>query len=230
MALIHRTTMRPTKLELLADWLPTRAWYAAGPHAPAPVKAGGFRLDDPEGEVGVEFMVVTDGEGPDAVAYLVPLTYRGKPLDGAEHALIGTSEHGVLGTRWIYDGAHDPVLVGELYALLAGRAVPQQQSVSDAVDPTVAAVLDAAAVTTGDAEPLEAVDGAGHTDIRVRVGGEGAEPLTLRVRRVLRPAGGDGEHGEDAALGGVTAEWTPVGAEGGEDTPVRGAFVTVHRP
>ncbi|MFH8255315.1 maltokinase N-terminal cap-like domain-containing protein [Streptomyces roseolus] len=227
MALIHHTTMRPTKLELLADWLPTRAWYAAGPHAPRPVKAGGFRLDDPEGEVGVEFMVVTDGEGPDAVAYLVPMTYRGKPLDGAEHALIGTSEHGVLGTRWIYDGVHDPVLVGELYALLAGRAVPQQQSVSDAADPTVAAVLDAAAVATGDVEPLGAVDGAGHTDIRVRVG-DGAEPLTLRLRRVLRPTA---EDGGAAALGTLTAEWTPAGPEGGpEGTAVRGAYVTVHRP
>ncbi|MFF5504008.1 1,4-alpha-glucan branching protein [Streptomyces roseolus] len=227
MALIHRTTMRPTKLELLADWLPTRAWYAAGPHAPRPVKAGGFRLDDPEGEVGVEFMVVTDGEGPDAVAYLVPMTYRGKPLDGAEQALIGTSEHGVLGTRWIYDGAHDPVLVGTLYALLAGRAVPQQQSVSDAVDPTVAAVLDASAVTPGDPEPLGAVDAAGHTDIRLRAG-DGAEPLTLRLRRVLRPAA---EGGDDTALGTVTAEWTPAGPENSpERTPVRGAFVTVHRP
>ncbi|NML51025.1 1,4-alpha-glucan branching protein [Streptomyces sp. R302] len=227
MALIHRTTMRPTKLELLADWLPTRAWYAAGPGAPRPVKAGGFRLDDPEGEVGVEFMVVTDGEGPDAGAYLVPMTYRGKPLDGAGHALIGTSEHGVLGTRWIYDGAHDPVLVRELYALLVGRAVPQQQSVSDAADPTVAAFLDTAAAATGNAEPVEAVDGAAHTDIRVRVGDE-AEPLTLRLRRVLRPAA---EDGADAALGGVTAEWTPAGPDAGPaSAPVRGAYVTVHRP
>jgi hypothetical protein len=37
-------------------------------------KAGGFRLDDPQGEVGIEFMVVTDTAGPQPVAYLVPLT------------------------------------------------------------------------------------------------------------------------------------------------------------
>ncbi|MFD8013684.1 1,4-alpha-glucan branching protein [Streptomyces sp. NPDC058955] len=220
MATVHHTTMRPTKLELLADWLPTRPWYAAGPEAARPVKAGGFRLDDPEGEVGIEFMAVTDGEGPDAVAYLVPMTYRGKPLDGAEHALIGTSEHGVLGTRWIYDGAHDPVLLAELYALLAGRAVPQHQSVSDAADPTVAAVLDAAAGTGAAVEAAEATDGADHTDVRLRVPDADA-PVTLRFHRVLRPTRDD-----DTVLGRVTAEWTPAGAP---EAPARGTYVTVRQ-
>ncbi|MFF9342504.1 1,4-alpha-glucan branching protein [Streptomyces sp. NPDC014773] len=217
MALIHRTTMTPTKLELIADWLPRRAWYAGGADGPRPVRAGGFRLDDPEGEVGIEFMVVADGEGPEAVAYLVPMTYRGKPLDGAEHALIGTSEHGVLGTRWIYDGAHDPVLVRELTALLDGRAVPQQQSVSDAVDETVAV---AAVPGLRAAGPAEAVDGAGHTEVRVRAEGD-AGALVLRLHRVLRPGGAG-----DGALGGVTAEWAPAGAGG---AAARGAYVSVHR-
>ncbi|WP_418957421.1 maltokinase N-terminal cap-like domain-containing protein [Streptomyces tritici] len=134
MAIIHRTTMSPTKLELLADWLPRQPWYEAGGGAPEPVKAGGFRLDDPEGEVGIEFMVVTDA----SAAYLVPLTYRGAPLEGAAgEALIGTSEHGVLGTRWIYDGVHDPVLAAQVLALFRGEAEPQAQSESDAPDPTV---------------------------------------------------------------------------------------------
>jgi hypothetical protein len=50
---------------------------------------------------------------------------RGAPLDGADQALIGTSEHGVLGRRWVYDGTHDPVLVAQLLALLQGHAEPQ---------------------------------------------------------------------------------------------------------
>ncbi|MFE6229044.1 1,4-alpha-glucan branching protein [Streptomyces sp. NPDC057854] len=224
MATIHRTTMRPTKLELLAAWLPTRTWYAAGSEAPRPAKAGGFRLDDPEGEVGIEFMAVTDGEGPGAVTYHVPMTYRGKPLDGAEHALIGTSEHGVLGTRWIYDGAHDPVLVAALHALLAGRAVPQQQSVSDAADPTVTAALDAPAVAAAPVEPAGATDGADHTDVRLRVPGADA-PLTLRLHRVLRPAPA-ADTGDGAVVGRVTAEWTPAGADG---QPERGDYVTVRQ-
>jgi len=137
MASIHHTTMKPTKLELLADWLPKQPWYTGG-GAPEPVKAGGFRLDDPEGEVGIEFMVVVDTAAPDPVAYLVPMGYRGATLEGMpEGSLIGTSEHGVLGPRWLYDGAHDPVVTAQLRALMQGKAVPQHQNESDTPDPTV---------------------------------------------------------------------------------------------
>ncbi|MEV4114634.1 hypothetical protein [Nonomuraea sp. NPDC049695] len=114
MAVIHHTALKPTKLELLTSWLPSRPWYVGGAGGPELAKAGGFRLDDPEGEVGIEFMVVTDTSGTHPTSYLVPLTYRGAPLDGAEHALVGTMEHGVLGRRWAYDGCHDPVLVAQL--------------------------------------------------------------------------------------------------------------------
>ncbi|MGV9241800.1 maltokinase N-terminal cap-like domain-containing protein, partial [Streptomyces nigra] len=69
MAIIHRTTLTPTKLELLASWLPSRPWYA-GSGAPRPEKAGGFRLDDPKGEVGIEFMVITEVSAPGAAGYL----------------------------------------------------------------------------------------------------------------------------------------------------------------
>ncbi|MFF1679649.1 1,4-alpha-glucan branching protein [Streptomyces sp. NPDC058256] len=138
MASIHRTTMTPTKLELLTGWLPKQSWYAGDAATPELVKAGGFRLDDPEGAVGIEFMVVVDTSGQEPVAYLVPMSYRDAALDGAQaEALIGTSEHGVLGTRWIYDGVHDPVLMAQLAALLRGEAIPQQQSESDTPDPTV---------------------------------------------------------------------------------------------
>jgi hypothetical protein len=39
------------------------------------------------------------------------MTYRAAPLDGAEEWLIGTTEHSVLGTRWVYDAVADPVFV-----------------------------------------------------------------------------------------------------------------------
>ena len=61
MAEIHRTTLAPSKLELLARWLPRQPWYAGGSCSPALQKAGGFRLDDPLGEVGIEFMYVRTG-------------------------------------------------------------------------------------------------------------------------------------------------------------------------
>jgi hypothetical protein len=131
-ATIYDTTMSPNKLELLARWLPQQAWYAGT--VDGLTRAGGFRLDDPDGEVGIEFMVVTSATG---ATYLVPMTYRGGPLDGADDALIGTAEHGVLGTRWIYDGEHDPVLRAQLAALLRGEVLAQAQSKSDTPDPTV---------------------------------------------------------------------------------------------
>jgi hypothetical protein len=137
MAYIHNTTMTPTKLELLTEWLPKQSWYVGDGGTPELVKAGGFRLDDPEGAVGIEFMVVVD-TAREPVAYLVPMGYRDAALEGVPgEALIGTSEHGVLGLRWIYDGVHDPVVMAQLGALLRGEAIPQHQNESDSPDPTV---------------------------------------------------------------------------------------------
>jgi hypothetical protein len=139
MAIIHNTTMNPSKLELLAAWLPGQPWYRRTGREPDLARAGGFRLDDPQGEVGMEFMVVTDGAGDRATAYQVPMTYRAGALAGAVGALIGTSEHGVLGLRWLYDGVQDPVLRAQLDALIRGEARAQAQSVSNTADPTVIA-------------------------------------------------------------------------------------------
>ncbi|MFF5445173.1 1,4-alpha-glucan branching protein [Streptomyces sp. NPDC012888] len=184
MAVIHRTTMTPGKLELLTSWLPGRPWYE-GDGTPDLARAGGFRLDDPAGEVGIEFMVVTDASGGTPVAYHVPLTYRGAPLPGAEDALVGTSEHGVLGRRWIYDGTRDPVLTAQLAELLRGRAQPQMQSESDVPDtsvhvtaggtgtPEVVRVLTAGAAPAGAAGSVTATwrlpDGTEHRGVYVLV-------------------------------------------------------------
>ncbi|MFI5776656.1 1,4-alpha-glucan branching protein [Nocardia sp. NPDC051570] len=136
MATVYDTTMSPGKVELLTRWLPRQPWYL-GTGTPRLQRVGGFRLDDPAGAVGIEFYLATDDSGPDPVVYHVPMTYRGAALSGAENALIGTSEHGVLGMRWIYDGEHDPVLLHTAAALLAGTTVAQHQVSSDTVDPTV---------------------------------------------------------------------------------------------
>ncbi|MCC0093895.1 1,4-alpha-glucan branching protein [Streptomyces flavotricini] len=219
MAVVHRTTMTPGKLELLASWLPTQPWYqdpGAG-RAPQPARAGGFRLDDPQGEVGIEFMAVRDGAGDRPVTYHVPLTYRGAALDGAEHALIGTSEHGVLGRRWIYDGAHDPVLVERLYALVRGEAEPQAQSESDTPDPSVTGWY-AGAGGPGPVTILGVSAGPEATDVLVRT--PSGRP-TLSIRRILRPAPA-GEDTADRPLGHVTAEWTLPDA-----TSARGRYAVV---
>jgi hypothetical protein len=105
MALLYRAELRPTKLELLTGWLPTRPWYQ-GSAAPDLRRVASYRFDDPAGEVGIETLLVRAGAGP---LLQVPLTYRGAPLDFGDEWLVGTTEHSVLGPRWVYDGCGDPV-------------------------------------------------------------------------------------------------------------------------
>ncbi|NBE54794.1 maltokinase N-terminal cap-like domain-containing protein, partial [Streptomyces boluensis] len=197
MALIHQTTLKPTKLELLTDWLPTRPWFAGeAARVPELAKVGGFRLDDPEGEVGIEFMVVTDTSGEHPVTYHVPLSYRGAPLDGAEDGLITTLEHGVLGTRWVYDGSRDPVVLAQVLALLQGRTEAQAQSETDTPDPSVVAHCDGPVLGTGvgvgvgvGVASLSASDTADGTVIAVRTaaGPGGPAGVELWISRVLVP-------------------------------------------
>ncbi|MEU3724004.1 1,4-alpha-glucan branching protein [Streptomyces sp. NPDC031705] len=209
MAIIHHTTLSPTKLELLTGWLPLRPWYRGAEGSAQLEKAGGFRLDDPEGEVGVEFMVAADTSGEEPVAYLVPLTYRGAPLEGAEAGLIGTLEHGVLGTRWVYDGAHDPVMVEQLLALLAGRTSAQAQGETDTPDPTVEVRAEGAGVRPGLTGPGKVGDTGAGTEILVGPPGQDGA-LTLTLTRVLRPGAAAGK----GLLGQVLAGWSaPGGAE-----------------
>ena len=141
------------------------------------------------------------------------MTYRGERLEGADAALIGTSEHGVLGNRWIYDGTRDPVCVDRLFALLQGAAEPQAQSVSDTPDPTVTRSYSWAPGL----EWVEVGDGPDGTDITARTD-DG--PVTVRVNRVLH-AGEDRRIDEPVPVGEVAAPWrTP-------DGEVRGRYVVV---
>src|SRR6478735_9869315 len=109
MGIVHHTaTLSPTKQELVEAWLPSRSW-AEGRRVAA--KVAEYRFDDPDGEVGVETILWrTD----DDTVLQTPLTYRAAPLDGAEAHLIGTTDHSVLGRRWVYDGCGDPVWAATL--------------------------------------------------------------------------------------------------------------------
>jgi hypothetical protein len=94
MALIHQATLSPTKVELLAAWLPGRSWFPGAPGSPT---------------------------------YQVPLTYRGAPLEGGDDWLVGTLEHSVLGTRWVYDATGDLVYAEALaQAVLTGSGQAQE--------------------------------------------------------------------------------------------------------
>ena len=141
MAEIHTTaSISPTKLELVAPWMAHQRWYAAKGRLPVLRRLWSWRLDDPAGQVGVETLLLVDEGDTVPVVYQVPLTYRGAPLDGAQHALVGTMEHSVLGRRWVYDAPHDPVYAAQLLALTLGSAVAQAGGVSDTPEPGVVGV------------------------------------------------------------------------------------------
>jgi hypothetical protein len=222
MAIIHDTTMSPGKLELLTSWLPAQPWYVDTGRTPELAKAGGFRLDDPEGEVGIEFMVVTDRSGYQVTTYQVPLTYRAQALAGAGRGLIGTAEHGVLGRRWIYDGTCDLVLVAQLVALIQGDAQPQAQSVSSTPDPTVTGrpVTAGSLTAIGSAATASGPFG---TDLRVQTSGPdsmGNGQLIVRINRILHPGDGAATAGE-AGQPCLSATWRlPDG------TRIRGILAT----
>jgi Maltokinase N-terminal cap domain len=120
MALVHRATLSPSKQELIESWLPTRSW--ASGHAMTG-KLAEYRFDDPAGDVGVETILWRTDDG---AVLQTPLTYRAAPLAGAQAHLIGTSEHSVLGRRWVYDGCGDPVWAATLTAaILTGGSQAQ---------------------------------------------------------------------------------------------------------
>src|SRR5829696_4514640 len=111
MALFHRATVKPTKSELIAEWVLTQPW---GPPADASIEViGSYRLDDPDGRVGMETHLIRAG----GTLLQIPLTYRDEPMDGADDAFIVEMHHSVLGTRCVYDGLRDPRLVVMLAAV-----------------------------------------------------------------------------------------------------------------
>jgi hypothetical protein len=141
-------TLTPSFREFMPQWLARQHWYL-GVEVPMLGPVGAFRLEDPDGEVGIETQLMTDGDE----VYQVPMTYRGAAL--AEGALIATAEHSVLGTRWIYDATTDPVWEAELLRLVqaggsggpSGRGGTQEVEVhGELLVPGIVLTADTAAI------------------------------------------------------------------------------------
>lgn len=207
MALIHQATLRPTKLELLAAWLPARRWYA-GP-AGAVSRVATFRFDDPAGAVGIETMLVRVGDGP---ICQVPLTYRGAPLDGGDEWLLGTADHSVLGQRWIYDGAGDPVYAAALASAILGNTGQAEEftEVDGGLEPREPSMAIASSATAGTTVPaVTAVRRVTEDDPTVIT----TDTVELSVRRRL----------DNGGLTGTTL----TGTWPGQTTPVSLAAATI---
>lgn len=179
MAHVHpRAQLVPSKQELVDGWLPTREWWDGVRRT----TVAAFRLDDPDGEVGLEGFVL--GAGSDAPDLFVPLTYRAAPLEGAEEHLVGTTEHSVLGTRWVYDACADPVFAQVLarVVLTGGHGGDREftdESGTRRVEPTTAQVRGDGSAGTAP----EVTEARPHDEGTVTVVDAGA--LQLVVARVL---------------------------------------------
>jgi hypothetical protein len=182
----------PSKRDLVAAWLEGQPW--AGPGDVEVI--GGYRFDDPDGEVGVEAILLRRGDLP----LHVPLTYRGAPLTGGDAHLVGTMQHSVLGDRWVYDALGDPVALACFVRALRGE---QEQApleiwdggtLVDRLEPQVRVRMEPG-------RPTEAVAGAESVVV------EGGR---LTVARIIG-GGLDGERrlvAEWADDGGVVAAWS----------------------
>ena len=196
MALIYRATLAPSKIELVRDFLAGRSWACAGEVEPL----AAYRFDDPHGEVGIETLLVQAPGGP---VLQVPVTYRGAPLEGADDHLIGTTEHSVLGRRWVYDACGDPVYVQALVATVLTGGTEVAEIVDDHGERTsrrpTAAVRGSGAPGT---EVPDVGDVAGRDEGEVTVVRAGALELV-----VVRVVGATVE--ADATL---TGRWGDTGA------------------
>ena len=191
MAILHDATLTPGKRDLMAAWLPTRSWFD-GDLDRKPV--GSFRFDDPEGEVGVECFLLG---GEDRATLLIPMTYRAAPLEGADEHLVGTTEHSVLGPRWVYDGLADPVGVAAIAsAILTGgheaELTMEKDGETVTLDPTCRVVGSGGGSSPVPPGPVTVLDAGDPTVVRM---GE----VELVVGRVV----GTPVDGEET----LTAEW-----------------------
>jgi hypothetical protein len=190
-AILHSNAeITPTRLELLATWLPTQPWFVGD--ASALRLVGAYRFADPDGEVGMETHLVRAGDGP---VLQVPLTYRGAPLAAADQFLAGTIEHTLQGPRWVYHAIGDPVYQAALAStILTGGA--QAELVREFGDGHVEVVKPSVRVRgsgsaeselpPADLEILHVFDGTAPEGDEVLTGtwGDAAAPVVLAAARL----------------------------------------------
>jgi hypothetical protein len=205
MAVLYRATLVPPKIELLQAWVPHQSWLG-GADASTVEVAGAYRFDDPEGEVGIETHLLRTRDGH---ILQVPVTYRGSPVDGAESSLIATTQHSVLGERWVYDACGDPVYARALATvILSGGTQAELEVVTDVGKKRRQATTRVSGSGSPDTAipPIQSVSYlSGGTTTVVRAG-----HLELSLFRTINPHSESDSRGDTETLVGT---WT------GHDTP-----------
>jgi hypothetical protein len=190
MGIVHRATLTPSKQEIVQGWLPSRSWAVGRTIAE---KVAEYRYDDPEGEVGVETILWRVDDG---TLVQTPLTYRAEPLAGAQEHLITTTDHSVLGERWVYDGCGDPVWASTLTAAIVGGARQSQMFLvgDDGERVDIPARMQVRGSGSEDAAPV--VDGIDAVTDEVSADGAltvvTAGPIEIAVARIVGTPLGEG--------------------------------------
>ncbi len=227
-------TLTPMFEDFLPSWVGTQRWFTGKGRTPQLRRIDSMRLQDPDGEVGVEIHILAEEGGRAPVVYQVPLTYRSEPVRALEPALVAQVEHSELGTRYIYDGCHDPVFVQALLDLMHDEAQVDSDRTKDSgtisghpIDPDAPRpVVHRAAVLTGEQSNTSViVDLAqGDTDRTTP-----SAPVIVKVFRVLH----DGENPDVTvqsalAQAGSTLVPAPIGYAAGSWSSPDGEPATGH--
>ncbi len=109
--------------DFLGDWMARQRWYANKGAKPTLEQIGSWSFaaaSSPNELDGVDLVthLVIDHAVGKPVLYQVPLSYRVTPLQGADHAIVGTLDDG----RTVYDGPHDPAWALSMLAMIVDDA------------------------------------------------------------------------------------------------------------
>lgn len=196
MALLYQAELVPSKIEILNSWVPSRPWLA-GVDSSGLEPVGTYRFDDPHGEVGIETHLLRTADGQ---VIQVPVTYRDAPLEEAASSLITTTQHSILGQRWVYDACGDPVYAQALATtVLTGGCEAELELVTESGlqrrEPT--------ARVRGSGEPGTEVPPVGAVRYTAEDGASviATEDLELIVLRILGRNGTNDRHGAHTLTG-----------------------------
>ncbi|MFX0538031.1 1,4-alpha-glucan branching protein GlgB [Ornithinimicrobium sp. Y1847] len=206
-------TLSPVFEDFLPAWVSAQRWFRGKSTGSAPRlrRIAAIRWEDPFGEVGLEDHLLVDESGPEPIVYQVPLSYRAEPVDFLAHALVATTEHSELGTRYVYDATHDPVFAQTLLTqMFQGGDVPSAHASRVTEDDHVPA-LRSARVLSGEQS---------NTSIIIDTH-DGAAPIIVKLFRVLHSGenpdvtigsavGRSGNRMVPAPIGYVEGRWPQV--------------------
>ncbi|WP_026531248.1 1,4-alpha-glucan branching protein GlgB [Haematomicrobium sanguinis] len=218
--------------QLLHEWLPTRRWFPG--HASETFElfeVGGFALEDPQGIVDLQVLMLQVKFADRQATLFVPLTIRESKLPDLESWFVGKVQHEGAGQgqtdAFVYDGTADPVFVTQWLELARAQVAGALLSAGSSADVQLHSLPDLVQV-----RPL--LGEQSNTSVVVT----GAwTPLMVKFFRVIGP-GENLDRKLTSGLEGAGAEYVPAthawfqcswmeDTSSGGEAPVRGDVCVV---